>query len=241
MQTNRTSNSNDDWRHRPVAVLVSGGVDSAVLLGELAARSPKVVPIYVRTGMIWENIEEEHLRQFIGALKSPNVANLVCFDVAVRSIYGNHWSTTGNDTPDEASPDEAVFLPGRNLLLLVQPLLWCHTHGIDSIAMATLKGNPFPDATPRFFDDFAKLFSQATAGRVAIQLPYRDMSKAEVIQRGSKFPLQHSFSCIHPIDGMHCGVCNKCEERRHGFQIAGVADPTRYHKTRSKSEQPCTA
>src|SRR5438552_16548705 len=49
-----TMTSGEAWRSGPVAVLVSGGPDSAILVGELAATSPRVVPVYGQFGMVWD-------------------------------------------------------------------------------------------------------------------------------------------------------------------------------------------
>jgi len=49
-----------------------------------------------------------------------------------------------------------------------------------------------------------------------------------VIRRGAVFPLEHTFSCIRPDRGLHCGRCSKCHERRVAFGEAGVEDPTEY-------------
>ena len=54
-----------------LAVLVSGGPDSAVLVGELARTSPRVVCIYVRFGMFWEDDEERALRRYLDLLAAP--------------------------------------------------------------------------------------------------------------------------------------------------------------------------
>jgi 7-cyano-7-deazaguanine synthase len=33
---------------------------------------------------------------------------------------------------------------------------------------------------------------------------------------------------LSPVDGLHCGKCNKCAERRNGFRTAHCFDPTNY-------------
>ncbi|MGL4463983.1 MAG: 7-cyano-7-deazaguanine synthase, partial [Planctomycetia bacterium] len=100
-----------------VAVLCSGGLDSAVLTADLARSAAKVFPLFVRFGLIWEAAEEAALRRFVAALDNTVVQPPTTFDLPLRSVYGDHWSTTGRAVPDAASPDEAVFLPGRNVLL----------------------------------------------------------------------------------------------------------------------------
>jgi 7-cyano-7-deazaguanine synthase len=36
------------------------------------------------------------------------------------------------------------------------------------------------------------------------------------------------MSCLRPVDGVHCGACNKCAERRKAFALADLPDPTLY-------------
>ncbi|MGL6073319.1 MAG: 7-cyano-7-deazaguanine synthase [Fimbriiglobus sp.] len=215
----------------PLAILVSGGLDSAILLGEAVRVYPAVHPIYIRVGSCWEPTEEAHLRRFLTALHAPNLQPLVVLEQPIADVYGRHWSLTGDNIPDANSADEAVFLPGRNVLLLAKPLLWCHLHGVPEIATAPLVTNPFPDATDSFYDGLAGIVSQAVAGSVAVLRPYAQMGlrKVDVMRRGLGMPLAETFSCIGPIDGLHCGRCNKCAERQQGFAAAEMTDPTEYH------------
>src|SRR5881227_1200317 len=109
----------------PVAVLVSGGLDSAVLLAEAVRLHPAVHPLYVRFGLAWEEAELAHLRRFVealGALTQPRspLQPLVVLDMPAGDLYGEHWSITGQGVPAAGTPDDAVFLPGRNVLLLAK-------------------------------------------------------------------------------------------------------------------------
>ena len=212
----------------PLAVLVSGGLDSAVLLAEAVRVYPSVHPIYVRTGLLWEDVERRYLVRFLAAIHRPNLAPLTVLEQPTGDVYGSHWSITGNAAPTADDPNDADFLPGRNVLLFAKPLLWCHLHGIPELATAPLVSNPFPDATPEFYDGFAKIVSQGLDGQVKIIRPYAHLHKADVIRRGREFPLHLTFTCIRPIGELPCGTCIKCGERRRGFAEAGVPDPTNY-------------
>jgi 7-cyano-7-deazaguanine synthase len=220
----------------PLAVLVSGGVDSAVLLGEALRERPAVHPLYVRSGLYWEAAELRHLRRFLEAVRGPALRPLQVLDLPVADLYGPHWSLTGQGVPDAASPDQAVFLPGRNVLLLAKALLWCHLHAVPAVALGLLEANPFPDATPAFFAAYQEVVNRAVGGRVRVLRPYAALGKAEVLRRGRGLPLEWTFSCIRPAGGRHCGRCNKCAERRRAFAAAGLPDPTAYDP-----ETPCTA
>lgn len=219
-----------------LAVLISGGADSAILLGEALNQHPAVQPLYVRTGLYWEEAELEHLRRFLNAVAAPALKPLHILELPVADLYGRHWSVTGDHVPDAASPDEAVYLPGRNVLLLAKAILWCHLHQVPAVALGILAGNPFPDATPGFFAAYAAAVNQAVSGSVRVLRPYADLTKAQVLKRGGHLPLEWTFSCMRPVAGRHCGACNKCAERRRSFAAAGLADRTVYH-----AEGPCIA
>src|SRR5579884_3286014 len=210
---------------RPLAVLVSGGLDSAVLLAESLHQYPAVWPLYVQFGLFWEKTELQHLRRFLDAVRT-----LTVLDMPAADLYGEHWSLTGVDVPKAGTPDSAVYLPGRNVLLLAKAMLWCHLHGVPKLALAPLESNPFPDATPAFFTDYETIVNQAIGGAVRVVQPYLGLHKEAVLQRGRHLPLQWTFSCMRPIDGRHCGACNKCAERRNAFLRAGCPDPTVYHR-----------
>lgn len=230
-----TRPSADAPDRRPLAVLVSGGLDSAILLWEALAgdSGPEdVFPLYVRTGLRWEPTELAHLHRFLAAVARPALRSLHILDEPAGDLYGTHWSITGEGVPAADTPDEAVFLPGRNVLLLAKSVLWCHLNGVDALALAPLSSNPFPDATPAFFDAFQDVLNRAVGGRVRILRPYAGIHKDEVMRRGREAPLGLTFSCLRPAAGgtvgKHCGRCNKCAERRAAFRDAGLPDPTEY-------------
>lgn len=212
----------------PLAVLASGGLDSAILVGEAVRTYPAVLPLYVRAGLHWEPVELAHLNRFLAALRTPVGRPVHVLELPVADVYGDHWSVTGRDVPGADTPDDAVFLPGRNVLLLAKALIWCHLNQVPELALAPLGSNPFPDATPEFFDTFAAVVGRAVGGRVRVLRPYAHLHKTDVLRRGRGMPLEDTFSCIRPSGGQHCARCNKCAERKQGFAEAGVPDPTRY-------------
>jgi len=211
-----------------VAVLASGGLDSAVLVAHLASEKSEVTPIYVRFGLAWEDVEARYLKRFLASLPDRNVNSLIELDLPVADIYGTHWSTTGQGVPDDHSPDEAVHLPGRNLLLLAKSSVWCALNGIPTIALGTLAANPFPDADDEFFTDYSAMAGRALGCPLTVVTPFAGRSKREVLEIGQQLALDLTFSCISPSSERHCGRCNKCAERRLAFSGLGIADTTEY-------------
>jgi 7-cyano-7-deazaguanine synthase len=210
------------------AVLISGGLDSAILCVELLREFPRVAPLYIRSGLRWEVAEIASLNRFLSQVGEAGLDGLIVLDEPIADVYGSHWSTNGRAVPGSETADEAVYLPGRNLLLTVKAAVWCRLHGIHTLALGTLGSNPFPDSTPDFFRKMEDLLNQAMGGELRLIRPFDRLHKAEVIARGSHLPLHLTFSCINPIDGLHCGACNKCAERKKGFCDADLTDRTIY-------------
>jgi 7-cyano-7-deazaguanine synthase len=212
-----------------IVVLASGGVDSAILVANQAAQGQLVQPMYIRFGLAWEQIEEAHLRRFLDALSGRDgIRPLAVLELPIADVYDDHWSVTGTDTPDESTPDDAVYLPGRNLLLLAKTTVWCALHGVGRIALGTLQGNPFADSTPDFLSGLAGIATLALDHPLEVLTPFADLSKAEVLALGRGLPFEHTFSCVAPVGARHCSTCNKCAERRKAFAEADIEDRTPY-------------
>jgi 7-cyano-7-deazaguanine synthase len=217
----------------PVAVLCSGGLDSAVLLVDLARRAGRSVPVFVRAGHPWEDAERRALDRFLAAAGETRVAPPRDLALPMSDVYGAHWSITGEGSPEWHEPDETVELRGRNLILITKAAVAAAIEGWPTIAIGTLAGNPFPDATPAFFAAIAATASQALRAELTVVAPYRELAKVDVIRRGADLPLELTLSCLSPTpDGRHCGDCNKCRERAEAFAAAGVPDRTDYARGR---------
>ncbi len=211
----------------PIGVLTSGGLDSAILVGHLL-RERSVQPIHIRTGLVWQEGELPALRRYLAAITTPDLAELVVLDLPLADLYAGHWSLTGRGTPDADTPDEAVFLPGRNALLLVKAAVWCQLHGIGELALAPLGTSPFEDASEAFFADFQAAINRGSPRPVRLVASFRELTKRQVMALGRDLPLELTFSCIAPVGGLHCGHCNKCAERQAAFREAELDDRTTY-------------
>lgn len=219
------------------AVLLSGGLDSVVLLGEEAVAG-MVQPLYVSVGLAWEGAERRAIDALLAAWpRHLSVGPLRTLTVDMRDVYApTHWAMTGR-APGYHTPDVDVYLLGRNLVLLGKATVYCATAGISRLVMGTLAHNPFPDATPEFRSAMSAAASLGLGTPLAIEAPYAGTDKADVIRRGVRLglPLDLTLSCMsQPAEAtgtsasLHCGTCSKCRERRHAFVSAQVDDPTTY-------------
>jgi 7-cyano-7-deazaguanine synthase len=211
-------------------VLCSAGLDSAVLVA-LEARERVAQPVYVSVGLAWEDAERATLQALLPALPVQHpLAPMVHLAVDMRDVYpAAHWAVRGTP-PAYDSPDEEVYLQGRNIVLLSKAGVLAAREGITRVTLGPLSGNPFPDATPEFFGAMARALSIGLDRPIDVVTPLAEMRKAEVIRLGLSLgvPLALTLSCMSPVDAQHCGRCSKCRERHDAFLEAGVEDPTSY-------------
>ncbi len=213
-----------------IAVLTSGGLDSAALIAESARVYASVYPLYVRAGMIWERNEITALRRFLTALRLKTIRPLVVLNLPMDDLIRDHWSITGKKVPGYRAVLSSNYIPGRNLSLICKAAIFCALNRIAEIALATLRSNPFPDAQPKFFDAITDAITLGVGLKLKVRAPYLGMTKADLIRRMSRLPFELTVSCIRPKGIIHCGACTKCAERVEAFRDAGVPDPTKYAK-----------
>jgi 7-cyano-7-deazaguanine synthase len=213
--------------------LFSAGLDSAVLVADEARRA-RVRPLYVSVGLAWEAVERRFVDRLVasGAL-GPSVDPPVVLSFEMRDVYPDtHWAVRG-EPPAYETPDEDVYLEGRNIVLTSKAAVYCARAGIQRLALGPLAGNPFPDATPAFFSAMSRALSLGLAHDLAIVTPLASMHKHEVVSLGARLgvPFELTMSCMNPASDRHCGRCSKCRERQDAFRLAGIRDPTPYATT----------
>jgi 7-cyano-7-deazaguanine synthase len=219
-------------------VLLSGGLDSAVLAAHEAQTSP-VLPVYVGVGLAWEDAEVAMVTELLrSTVFRGRTEPLTRVEFTMRDVYpASHWAIRGVP-PAYDTPDEDVYLTGRNLVLLTKAGVVAARHGAHRIALGPLAGNPFPDARPQFFSAMAEAMSLGLDHQIAIATPFLEWEKDAVIKRGAELgvPFELTLSCMNPVTRgpgasalpMHCGLCSKCRERRDAFAAAGLSDPSAY-------------
>jgi len=213
------------------SVLFSGGLDSAVLLA-LERQSHDIVwPVHVRSGLAWEDAERRAIDRLLASPAfASGIAPLTTLSVDMRDVYpASHWAVTGHP-PAYDTPDEDVYLDGRNIVLLSKAAVFCRRAGVHRLAMGSLAGNPFPDATPAFFAAITEALSLGLDHTIDIATPLVGFHKDRVVKLGTELgvPMELSMSCMNPHGDRHCGQCSKCRERQDAFREAGIADPTPY-------------
>ena len=218
-------------------VLVSGGMDSAVVLAIARAQGFAVHALSVRYGQrhTSELDAAGRVALALGAVAHKTVG------IDLRSIGGSAL-TADIDVPLDhpAAPDEipVTYVPARNTIMLSIALGWAEVIGAADIfcGVNAVDYSGYPDCRPEFIEAFERLANLATKAGVAgagihVHAPLQHMSKADIVREGLRLGVDFAatVSCYQADpDGRACGHCDACRLRAEGFSAAAIADPTRY-------------
>ncbi len=217
-------------------VLLSGGLDSTTALAIAKSRGFHCHALTVRYGQLHE-VELAAARRVAAA---QGVVHQIV-DVGLATLAASALTRADVAVPKDRSLVEigapgdvpATYVPARNTVLLALALAWAESLGARDLFLGVnvLDASGYPDCRPAFVAAFEALANVATrAGGFHIHAPLIALTKAEIIQLGSRLGIDYAIthSCYDPVDGAACGRCDACALRRKGFAEAGLNDPTRY-------------
>jgi 7-cyano-7-deazaguanine synthase len=222
-------------------VLLSGGLDSATTLA-----------ICIREGFEPYALSFEYgQRHHIEVLAAKRVAaSLGAREHRIAQIdlrvFGGSALTDEIPVPKDRDQRDAsgipiTYVPARNTIFLSYALAWSEVLGATDIFMGAnaVDYSGYPDCRPEFISTFETLANVATkagveGARFSIHAPLLTMSKAQIIETGTKLGVDFSLthSCYDPTpDSLACGQCDSCQIRLEGFRQAGRKDPIPYATT----------
>ncbi len=215
-------------------VLVSGGMDSAVVLALARESGFDCYALSVDYGQ--RHASELQASQCVSKALGACAHKTVHVDL--RSIGGSAL-TDDIDVPDDGGSGIPItYVPARNTIMLSIALGWAEVLGARDIycGVNAVDYSGYPDCRPAFIEAFERLANLATKAAVEgaalrVQAPLMAMSKADIVREGLRLGIDFAatVSCYQAdADGHACGHCDACRLRADGFRVAGVADPTRY-------------
>ncbi|MCX7512970.1 7-cyano-7-deazaguanine synthase QueC [Frateuria sp. STR12] len=219
---------------RKAVVLVSGGMDSAVVLAIAREQGFGVHALSVAYGQRHSSELEaaKRVADKQGAIEHKTV------QVDLRSIGGSAL-TADIEVPEQGGDGIPVtYVPARNTIMLSIALGWAEVLGANDIfcGVNAVDYSGYPDCRPAFIDAFEQLANVATKAGVEgaglrIHAPLMRMSKADIAREGQRLEVDfgQTVSCYQAdAQGSACGHCDACHLRAEGFRAAGIADPTHY-------------
>lgn len=222
----------------PAVVLLSGGMDSAVVLAMARAEGYRTHALTVDYGQR-HRVEIQAARRVARAVgvESHRVVEIDLSGVSVSALTGaGEVPKSARGPDDDAIPP--TYVPARNTFLLALALSWAESIGARDlfIGVSAVDYSGYPDCRPEFIAAFEKLANLGTRAadedvrRYRIHAPLMRMTKAETVRAGIKLGIDFglTWSCYDPKpDGAPCLRCDACRLRGRGFDGAGVEDPVR--------------
>jgi 7-cyano-7-deazaguanine synthase len=214
-----------------VIVVLSGGLDSTVLMHHLRDRGDEVHALSIHYGQRHAK-ELEHAARAAKALGvTHEVADLSSLR---RLLAGSALTSPDVPVPEGHYEDEsmkATVVPNRNMLLLSVAAGFAISRQAEGVAYGAHAGDHaiYPDCRPEFVSRMAEALMLVDWEPLQLFAPFVRMTKADIVREGARLrvPLGDTWSC-YKGGAFHCGKCGTCVERKEAFVLAGVADPTVY-------------
>ncbi|HII07132.1 MAG TPA: 7-cyano-7-deazaguanine synthase QueC [Methanotrichaceae archaeon] len=223
---------------KPKAVcLCSGGLDSTVAAAKALHEGFDIHIFHVLYGQKAERKEQKAIEKIAKALGASEVR------FARMDLFQNMTPLTTAEAPipsgDEidifnTTSTPATWVYCRNLVFGSMAAARAEAIGAERIYVGfnAEEGKSYPDNRPEFVEQFNALLEKSVASfsrPPKIEAPLVDLFKPDIVKLGSEVnaPMELTWSCYW--DGeVHCGECEACQHRMHGFLEAGVVDPTEY-------------
>lgn len=221
---------------RRAVVLLSGGLDSATTLAMAHASAFDTYCLSFDYGQ--RHRAELDAAARVASALGAREHRVLRLDLA--QFGGSALTDSAIAVPvDGVQPGIPVtYVPARNTIMLALALAWAEVLGSRDlfVGVNAVDYSGYPDCRPEFIKAFEAMANLATkaaveGARLTVHAPLIDLSKAEIIRRGSTLGVDYGLtvSCYQAdAAGRACGVCDSCRLRREGFAAAGIADPTRY-------------
>jgi 7-cyano-7-deazaguanine synthase len=223
--------------NRSAVVLLSGGLDSAVVLAMAKSEVEQVYAMSFDYG-------QKHARELNCAKQQADIQQVnhhLVFPLNLRLVGGSAL-TADIEVPKDrelfmlTQEIPSTYVPARNLIFLSIATAWAETLTAKDIYIGVnaIDYSGYPDCRSEFiqaFEHAANLGTKTGVGQrtFCIKTPLINMTKAEIIRKGIELGVDFSAtsSCYDPLDEA-CGRCDACLLRLQAFEQVGISDPIPY-------------
>jgi len=188
-----------------VVTLLSGGLDSTLLMYLLKEEDAVQYPLFINYGQLNFEKEFESFKRncSIIGINAPEVVDVNGFGRTIESGLTNSQLDVNMD----------AFLPNRNAFFLLIASSYAYKKQCSHVAIGLLdeKNSIFPDQTRSFLDTMENTLSISLGRSISILSPLMNMTKGDVIFLAKSKGISNTYSC-HSGREEPCGVCISCLE-----------------------------
>lgn len=219
-------------------VLLSGGMDSTVLLHYVAKREGDI-PVFALSF----DYGQRHSRELeMARWQAQRVAEVAEHRVVEAGWLGDLLGSSsallrkGAPVPDLADigagelRQPPTYVPNRNLILLAAAAAYAESRGCSRVYYGAQAHDRYGywDCTTEFVERTNQVLQLNRSSPVTIMAPFAELRKSQEIALGTELGVDfaRTWSCYR--GGVSpCGTCPTCVEREQAFEEAGIRDPLR--------------
>ena len=197
-------------------ILLSGGIDSTVLLAERVAAGNECTALSFDYGQTHAKRELPAAQAVAGHYGIPHRV------IDLRGIFGPCALIGRGEIPDgHAEEPDTTTVPGRNLVILGIAAAVADARDAAAVFFGANADDyaGYVDCRPEFVDAMAEAAARGTTRGVSIHAPFLSWSKSEIVQVGRllKVPFELTWSCYRGEE-QPCSRCGACESREEAMQ-----------------------
>lgn len=216
-------------------LVLSGGMDSTVLLYDLIARGKTPAALSFDYG---SRHNHKELPMAASTCRRLGVSHRIVSLTFMPELFSSALLRTGPPIPDGPYTSEGMSqtaVPFRNPILMSIAVGYAESIGASQVLLASHSGDHalYPDCRKEFNTAFAETVRLGTDGKVNVLFPYADLNKRQIADLGRSLDTDftQTWTC-YKGKVLHCGRCSACIERAYALRRKEGMDPTLYEDER---------
>lgn len=212
-------------------IVLSGGMDSAVLLANTLAQSKTVTAISFDYGSK-HNARELPMAE--ASCRACQIEHKIVRLPFINDLFNSSLLQSGEAIPDghyEEETMKSTVVPFRNGILMSIAVGLAESIGATEVLLGSHAGDHFiyPDCRPEFNAAFSEAAYLGTDKQVRVRFPFADLDKRDIGDLGRRLGVdfKKTWTCYKGGE-IHCGTCGACQERKYALRQEEGIDPTTY-------------
>ncbi|MBU4524831.1 MAG: 7-cyano-7-deazaguanine synthase QueC [Desulfomicrobium sp.] len=214
-------------------IVLSGGMDSAVLLSHELSKGQRVAALSFDYGSKHNHCELPMAREICLRL---GVEHRVVALPFINELFTSSLLRSGEAVPEgayDADSMKSTVVPFRNGILIAIAVGYAESVGAARVLIGSHSGDHhiYPDCRPEFNAAMNKAARLGTGDAVRVDFPFAAMDKREIGDLGRALGVDfvRTWTCYKGGE-LHCGICGACDERKFALRHDQGLDPTPYAK-----------
>jgi 7-cyano-7-deazaguanine synthase len=220
-----------EFKMTAAVIVLSGGMDSAVLLADTLDKKKTVTAISFDYG---SRHNARELPMAAAMCDRLQVTHKIVSLPFINELFSSSLLQSGDEIPDGHYDEltmKSTVVPFRNGILMSIAVGFAESIDAGEVLPGSHAGDHFiyPDCRPEFNIAFSQAAALGTDQQVRVRFPFAEMDKRDIGDLGRKLGVdfKQTWTC-YKGRAIHCGTCGACQERKYALRKEEGLDPTDY-------------